>query len=182
MSKKDLSERDICTKYITPALVQADWDVDSQIREEVFFTKGRIIVRGKHDRTGQSAQKETELPLDAFPKPDELWAKYRAWKGLAPAEEQVVLQDYHDDGSGKEPRYYQRIAINKAMEAIAKGQQRILLVMATGTGKTYTAFQIIWRLWKAGGKNASFSSPTATCSLTRRWSTTSARSAPRWRS
>ncbi|MBI3915869.1 MAG: DEAD/DEAH box helicase family protein [Betaproteobacteria bacterium] len=215
MNKKDLSERDICTKFITPALTQAGWDVLSQIREEVFFTKGRIIVRGKlvtrgkarfadyvlyykpnialglieakdnnhavgdgmqqglenaatldipfvfssngnaflfHDRTGQSPVRETELPLDAFPTPETLWARYRAWKGLAPAEEQVVLQDYHDDASGKEPRYYQRIAINKAMEAIAKEQQRILLVMATGTGKTYTAFQIIWRLWKSGRK------------------------------
>jgi type I restriction enzyme R subunit len=63
-----------------------------------------------------------------------------------------ALQPYYDDGSGKEPRYYQRNAINAAVEAIAKGQDRILLVMATGTGKTYTAFQIIWRLWKAGRK------------------------------
>ena len=71
---------------------------------------------------------------------------------LAPESESLVLQDYFDDGSGKEPRYYQSSAINKAIEAIAKGQNRILLVMATGTGKTYTAFQIIWRLWKAGRK------------------------------
>ncbi len=215
MNKKNLTERDICTKYITPALVRADWDVLSQIREEVFFTKGRIIVRGKlvtrgkakfadyilyykpnvpialieakdnhhpvgggmqqgleyaatldipfvfssngdaflfYDRTGLSGQTETELALDKFPTPEQLWAKYRAWKGLVPAEERMVLQDYHDDASGKEPRYYQRIAINKAIEAIAKGQDRILLVMATGTGKTYTAFQIIWRLWKGGQK------------------------------
>jgi len=215
MNKKNLTERDICTKYITPALVRAGWDLLSQIREQVFFTKGRIIVRGKlvtrgkakfadyilyykpnipialieakdnnhpvgggmqqgleyaatldipfvfssngdaflfHDRTGLSGQMETELALDAFPTPEQLWAKYRAWKGLAPAEERIVLQDYHDDASGKEPRYYQRIAVNKAIEAIAKGQDRILLVMATGTGKTYTAFQIIWRLWKAGQK------------------------------
>lgn len=215
MNKKNLSERDICTKYITPALVRAEWDVLSQIREEVFFTRGRIIVRGKlvtrgkakfadyilyykpnipialieakdnnhpvgggmqqgleyaatldipfvfssngdaflfHDRTGLSGQMETELALAAFPTPEQLWAKYRAWKGLAPAEERIVLQDYHDDAGGKEARYYQRIAINKAVEAIAKGQDRILLVMATGTGKTYTAFQIIWRLWKAGQK------------------------------
>ncbi len=215
MNKKNLTERDICTKYITPALVRADWDVSSQIREEVFFTRGRIIVRGKlvtrgkakfadyilyykpnipialieakdnhhpvgggmqqgleyaatldipfvfssngdaflfHDSTGLSGQMETELALDAFPTPEQLWAKYRVWKGLAPAEERMVLQDYHDDASGKEPRYYQRIAVNKAIEAIAKGQDRILLVMATGTGKTYTAFQILWRLWKAGQK------------------------------
>ena len=74
------------------------------------------------------------------------------WKGLTPDEEEIVLQDYFEDGSGKAPRYYQSNAINAAVEAIAKGQDRILLVMATGTGKTYTAFQIIWRLWKAGRK------------------------------
>src|SRR6202011_2576693 len=73
-------------------------------------------------------------------------------KGLTPQEEEIVLQDYFDDGSGKAPRYYQSNAINASVEAIAKGQNRILLVMATGTGKTYTAFQIIWRLWKAGVK------------------------------
>ena len=105
-----------------------------------------------HDRTGQGAQLETELLLESFPSPEELWAKYRAWKGLAPEDEGLVLHSYHDDGQGKEPRYYQRIAINKTVEAIAKGQNRVLLVMATGTGKTYTAFQIIWRLWKAGKK------------------------------
>lgn len=71
---------------------------------------------------------------------------------MAPAHEEIVLQNYHDDSTGKEPRYYQRIAINKTVEAIAKGENRLLLVMATGTGKTYTAFQIIWRLWKAGRK------------------------------
>ena len=215
LDKKSLSERDICTKFITPAVEQAGWDVLSQIREEVYFTKGRIIVRGKlvtrgkakradyilyykpnipialieakdnsyavgggmqqaleyattldipfvfssngdaflfHDRTGQSGKLETDLSLEAFPAPEKLWQKYRAWKDLAPWQEEVVLQNYHDDASGKEPRYYQRIAINKTIETIAKGQDRILLVMATGTGKTYTAFQIIWRLWKAKRK------------------------------
>jgi type I restriction enzyme, R subunit len=214
-NKKALTERDICSKFITPAVTQAGWDDLSQIREEVYFTKGRIIVRGKlvtrgrakfadyilyykpnipialieakdnthslgagmqqgleyaatldipfvfssngdaflfHDRTGQGSQVETELPLTAFPTPEELWQKYRTWKGLAPAQEAVFLQNYHDDASGKEPRYYQRIAINNTIEAIAKGRDRILLVMATGTGKTYTAFQIIWRLWKAKRK------------------------------
>jgi type I restriction enzyme R subunit len=215
MDKMDLTERDICTKYITPAVKAAGWDEMTQIREEVSFTKGRIIVRGKlvtrgkpkradyvlyykpnipialieakdnnhsvgdgmqqaldyavtldipfvfssngdgfvfHDRTGTSAQKEADIPLDAFPSPSCLWAKYRAWKGLTPSAEQVVLEDYYDDGSGKAPRYYQCNAVNAAVEAIAKGQERVLLVMATGTGKTYTAFQIIWRLWKAGRK------------------------------
>ena len=215
MNKKSLSERDICTKFIGPAVQCAGWDMQSQVREEVHFTKGRINVRGKmvsrgkdkfadyilyykpnipialieaknnnlpigggmqqglgyaetldipfvfssngdgfvlHDRTGQSDDTEVELKLDEFPGPDLLWARYRTWKNLAPEEEEIVLQDYFDDGRGKEPRYYQRIAVNKSIEAIAKGQDRILLVMATGTGKTYTAFQIIWRLWKAGRK------------------------------
>ncbi|SMF96549.1 type I restriction enzyme, R subunit [Methylomagnum ishizawai] len=215
MNKKNLSERDICTKFITPALDRAGWDIQSQVREEVSFTKGRIIVRGKlvtrgkakradyilyhqpnlpialieakdnshavghgmqqalayaevldipfvfssngdgfvfHDRTGLATEVETELGLEQFPSPAQLWERYRAWKGLEPAQEQVFLQDYHEDSGGKEPRYYQRVAINKTVEAIARGQDRILLVMATGTGKTYTAFQIIWRLWKAGAR------------------------------
>ena len=215
MDKKSLTERDICTKFILPAIELAGWDKMFQVREEVFFTKGRIIVRGKlvtrgkakkadvvlyykpnipialieakdnnhsvgdgiqqgldyaetldipfvfasngdgflfHDRTGQSAVKETNLTLDAFPSPGDLWARYRAAKGLDPEAEKIVLQDYFDDGGGKTPRYYQVNAVNAAIEAIAKGQDRILLVMATGVGKTYTAFQIIWRLWKAGRK------------------------------
>ena len=215
MDKKSFSERDICTKFITPALRHAGWDEQLQIREEVSFTKGRIIVRGKlvsrgrakradyilyykpniflalieakdnthsvgdgiqqgleyadtlgipfvfssngdgflfHDRTGNSHTKEVNLGLDAFPSPADLWARYCAWKSLSPQAEQIVLQDYFDDGSGKAPRYYQVSAVNAAIEAIAKGQDRILLIMATGTGKTYTAFQIIWRLWKAGSK------------------------------
>ncbi len=214
MDKKSLSERDICTKFITPALRKAGWDEMTQIREEVHFTKGRIIVRGKlvsrgkgkradyvlyykpnlpialieakdnnhavgdgmqqaldyadtlnipfvfssngdgflfHDRTG-TAPKETTLPLESFPPPNDLWARYRTWKGLTAESEEIVLQDYFDDGSGKAPRYYQVNAINAAVEAIATGRDRVLLVMATGTGKTYTAFQIIWRLWKAGRK------------------------------
>ena len=215
MEKRSLSERDICTKFITPALRSAGWDEISQIREEVSFTKGRIIVRGKlvsrgkgkradyilsvkpnipialieakentqavgaglqqgleyaetlgipfvfssngdgfvfHDRTGMSMTPEVTLTLDQFPSPDDLWARYRKWKGLSDAASVVALQDYFDDGSGKAPRYYQINAVNAAIEAIAKGQDRVLLVMATGTGKTYTAFQIIWRLWKAGQK------------------------------
>ena len=215
MDKRSLTERDICTKFILPAIKRAGWDEMLQVREEVYFTKGRIIVRGKlvtrgkakkadfvlyykpnipiamieakdnnhsvgdgiqqgldyaatldipfvfssngdgfvfHDRTGQSATIETNLGLDAFPSPADLWARYRAWKGLDAEAEQIVLQDYFDDGSGKAPRYYQVNAVNAAIEAIAKGRDRVLLVMATGTGKTYTAFQIIWRLWKAGRK------------------------------
>ena len=213
MDKRGLSERDICTKFITPALRRAGWDEMQQIREEVSFTRGRIIVRGKlvsrgkakradyilyhkpnipvavieakdnshsigdgmqqaldyaetlnipfafssngdgfvfHDRTGASTTREMDLALDAFPPPTELWKRYRSWKGLTLEAEGIVLQDYHDDSSGKTPRYYQVNAVNAAIEAIAKERDRILLVMATGTGKTYTAFQIIWRLWRAG--------------------------------
>ncbi len=213
LDKQGLSERDICTKFITPAVKKAGWDEMTQIREEVSFTKGRIIVRGKlvsrgqgkradyilyykpniplalieakdnkqpvgagmqqaldyaatldipfvfssngdgfvfHDRTGKADVVESTLDLDAFPSPDELWQRYAEAKSLTPKAEEIVLQDYYDDGSGKTPRYYQVNAVNATMEAIAKGENRILLVMATGTGKTYTSFQIIWRLWKGG--------------------------------
>ena len=116
----------------------------------VFSSNGDAFVF--HDRTGVSPTTETLLALDAFPSPADLWARYIAWKGLDAEAERIVLQDYFDDGSGKAPRYYQVNAVNAAIEAIAKGRDRVLLVMATGTGKTYTAFQIIWRLWKAGRK------------------------------
>lgn len=103
----------------------------------------------EHDcLTGQ----EREIALGEFPTPTELWERYKVSKGLKPAQEISIMSDYYSDGSGKEPRYYQRNAINKTIEAIAQGQNRILLVMATGTGKTYTAFQIIWRLWKSKQK------------------------------
>ncbi len=103
-----------------------------------------------HDKTGQSVSMETEIALDAFPSPDDLLSKYESWKGLSEQQATVALQGYHD--IGKTPRYYQMSAVNAAVEAIAKGRDRLLLVMATGTGKTYTAFQIIWRLWKSGAK------------------------------
>lgn len=96
--------------------------------------------------------KEVELSLDEFPSPDELWERYKISKGIQAHEEKIVAEDYFFDMSGKSPRYYQRVAINRAIESIAKGQDRILLVMATGTGKTYTAFQIIYRLWKSKAK------------------------------
>ena len=106
----------------------------------------------EHDRTRKSGPIEREIPLQKFPSPDELWARYRASKGYTDAQQAVITQDYHDDGSRKSPRDYQLIAINRTVDAIARGEKRILLVMATGTGKTYTAFQIIWRLWKSGAK------------------------------
>lgn len=96
--------------------------------------------------------RERELSLDEFPSPNELWERYKIGKGIQAHEEKIVAEDYFFDMSGKTPRYYQRVAINRAIEAIAKGQDRILLVMATGTGKTYTAFQIIYRLWKSKAK------------------------------
>ena len=116
----------------------------------VFSSNGDGFVF--HDRTGLAPQLETSLPLDGFPSPAELWRRYCAWKGITPEAAPVILQAYYDDRGGKEPRYYQVNAVNAAVEAIARGQDRVLLVMATGTGKTYTAFQIIWRLWKAGRK------------------------------
>src|SRR4051794_11356925 len=106
-----------------------------------------------HDRTGLTQPVERELALDGFPSLAELWPVYLEWKGLThPASVKLVEQPFFTDGTGREPRYYQRVAINRSIEAVANGQQRILLVMATGTGKTYTAFQIIWRLWTAKAK------------------------------
>jgi type I restriction enzyme R subunit len=215
-NKKSFSERDICTKFITPAIEKAGWDRLTQLLEEVTFTDGKIYVRGKltargarkradyllyykpnipiaiieakdnkhsvragiqqaleyanildipfvfssngdgfifHDKTSNSENIETELDLDSFPSPEFLWSKFNQYRGIVTEEaKKVVGQDYYFDGSGRSPRYYQQIAVNRAVEAIAKGQDRILLVMATGTGKTYTAFQIIHRLWKSGAK------------------------------
>jgi type I restriction enzyme, R subunit len=93
---------------------------------------------------------ETEFPLESFPPPQEVWKRYKKFRGIADEAEQLVVQPYHDDPGGKEPRYYQVDAINRTIEAVASRKRRVLLVMATGTGKTYTTFQIIWRLWKGG--------------------------------
>lgn len=92
---------------------------------------------------------ETQFSLESFPQPDELWKRYKKFHNIEDDEEALVTQPFYNDGSGKEPRYYQMDAINRTVEAVARGQKKILLVMATGTGKTYTTFQIIWRLWKA---------------------------------
>ena len=215
MDKKKLTERDICTKYITPALEKAGWDILTQVREEFPLTDGRILVRGNlHTRArnkradyvlfykpnipiaiieakdnthslGDGMQQglgygemlqvpfvfssngngflfhnsiatdgviERELGLDEFPSADQLWQWWAEHRGLTEPQQALMTQDYYSDGSGKTPRYYQLLAIDKTMEAIAKGQNRVLLVMATGTGKTLTAFQIIWRLWKSKHK------------------------------
>lgn len=114
----------------------------------VFSSNGDAFLF--HDKTGMSNPVEREISLDEFPSPDELWARYMAWKKLAPESETLITSPNHQEITGKEPRYYQQLAINRTIEAIAKGQRRALLVMATGTGKTFTAFNIIWRLWKSG--------------------------------
>jgi type I restriction enzyme R subunit len=216
MNKKTLSERDICTKFIMPAVEKAGWNTTTQLLEEVSFTDGKIYVRGKltargtrkradyilyykpnipiaiieakdnnhsvkagiqqaldyaqildipcvfssngdgflfHDRTETGVNIETEISLDDFPTPEQLWEKYKKYKGITtPTAEKIAAQDYYFDGTSRKPRYYQQIAVNRTVEAIANGQDRIILVMATGTGKTYTAFQIIHRLWKSGAK------------------------------
>lgn len=103
----------------------------------------------EHDfLTGQ----ERDLGLDEFPTPDELIARYNQEKSVTPQQEQIRKQPYYSSQNTYPPRYYQRIAINRTVEAIANGQQRLLLVMATGTGKTYTAFQIVYRLLQSGMK------------------------------
>lgn len=216
MNKKSFSERDICTKFITPAIEKSGWDKHMQVLEEVSFTDGKIYVRGRltargtrkradyilyykpnipiaiieakdnnhsvragiqqaldyarildipcvfssngdgflfHDRTEIGTSIESEISLDQFPSPEQLWEKYKKYKGITTkAAEKIASQEYYFDGTNRKPRYYQQIAVNRTVEAIANGQNRILLTMATGTGKTYTAFQIIHRLWKVGAK------------------------------
>ena len=206
MDKKNLTEQEIRTRFITPAIKEAGWK-SIQINEE--FTLGRIFSRGKyvwrgkrkradyllsinknlplaiieakdnkhsigsgmqqalsyarmldipfvyssngdgfleHDRTKSSGEVEKLIQLDQFPSPQDLWQRYKEWKNLSDGEEKTISQPYFP--GKKTPRYYQRVAINRTIEAITQGQKRILLVMATGTGKTFTAFQIMWRLWK----------------------------------
>lgn len=209
-----LTEADIITKRVMPAILKAGWDNTTQIRQEVKLRDGKVIVRGKvaarrtvksadivlyhklnmplavieakankheigkgmqqalgyahlldvpfvfatngdgfifHDKTATGAI-EREITLDEFPTPDELWQKYCQWKGYTAAQMPIVTQDYYNDGSEKRLRYYQLQAINKTLEAVSNVQNRLLLVMATGTGKTLTAFHIIWRLWRSGVK------------------------------
>ena len=215
MRKAYLTEQDISTKFIIPAVTTAGWDLQTQIREQYYFTAGRIIVHGKtvkrgegkrvdvilyykndlplalietkdpdhsvgdgmqqglayaealdipfvyssngkafleHDRTITKGKIENEISLESFPSPTELYERYKKAKNINERIGQIIDQDYYQEVGGKEPRYFQRVAINRAVEAVAKGQKRLLLVMATGTGKTYTAFQIIWRLWKSKTK------------------------------
>jgi type I restriction enzyme R subunit len=101
------------------------------------------------DATLSTGVLEQTLTLDQFPSPQELWERYCKWKGWSTQVQSVAGFDYALATTAKTPRYYQLNAINRTVEAIAAGQNRVLLVMATGTGKTYTAFQIIHRLWKS---------------------------------
>jgi len=209
VNKNQLTEQEIRTQFITPAIKNAEW-TDSQVREEYAITKGRIIARGgsyKRDKAkyadyilfykphiplavveakdnnhaiGDGMQQamdyadrlripfvftsngdgftfrnridssEKVIELTEFPSPDTLWDIYKRNEGIDEQQEQVVMQPYYVERPDKQPRYYQFNAINMTVDAVIKGQDRALLVMATGTGKTYTAFQIIWRLWKAG--------------------------------
>ena len=209
--EEQLSEEDVRNMYITPALTKK-WSLEKQIRSEVYFTAGRVIVRGNMSarKKGEKADyilyynsskpiavveakkntlsvgegmqqamkyakildipfaystngkaflehdfltgKEQEISMDEFPSPEELWNRYKIGKNLTLDEEKIINEPYYYAPGINKPRYYQRIAINRTCEAIARNQKRILLVMATGTGKTFTAFQIIHRLRKAGLK------------------------------
>lgn len=216
---KNLTEQEIRTRYITPAIQKAGWG-DSQIREEYQLTKGRIVFVGSHHKRDKRSRRiadyilfykpniplavveakdnthsiqagmqqaidyasmldipfifssngdgfifrdltadenrgekiEREISLDEFPSPEVLFEKYLLYKQIIPAKKPIITEDYYRSEEGKSPRYYQLTAINKTLEAIAQGKKRLLLVMATGTGKTFTAFQIIWRLWRSGVK------------------------------
>ena len=211
VNKKELKEQEIRTMFITPALKERGWELLKNMREEYYFTDGRVIVAGsqhsvaegkkadyllyhnnkpiavveakdnKHAVGGGMQQaidyalildlkfayssngdaflehdfitgKETELKLSEFPTEEELYARYLASKNYTPEEQRIIETPYYYDSYSHEPRYYQRIAVDRTVEAIAKGQQRVLVVMATGTGKTFTAFQIIHRLHKSGAK------------------------------
>ncbi|WP_374686380.1 EcoAI/FtnUII family type I restriction enzme subunit R [Promineifilum sp.] len=211
MSKKGLTEQEIRSRYIRPALVGAGWGA-ADIREEYYLTDGRMHVAGEtatrgersfvdylllhrhvplavveakdnrhavggglqqalryaelldapfayssngdgfieHCRLPAAGPIERELPLAAFPAPDDLWARYTAAHALTPETAALITQPYYRERGGKTPRYYQEVAIQRALNAVAGGQRRLLLVMATGTGKTFTVAQIMWRLWKAG--------------------------------
>jgi type I restriction enzyme, R subunit len=218
METKTMTEQEIRSNFIRPAIEKAGWDGKKQVREEYSLTAGRIVVRGqKADRDTETIRRadyvleyrknvplavveakdnkhpieagiqqaieyarllglpfafssngdgfvfhdatvdpssgspiERIIGLDEFPSPEALWERYRQWKKIPKQAEELVLWNYHSVAGGRDPRYYQVLAINRVLEAVARGQDRLLLVMATGTGKTYTAFQVIWRLWKSG--------------------------------
>lgn len=212
ISIKDLTEEDIKVKFITPAIQKSNWDIQTQMRCEYYYTSGKINVRENVASRGKGKKVdyllsyksnipiaiveakdnnvtvshgiqqamdyaldldipfayssngtgfyehdmitgiEKEISMEEFPTPEELWNRYIQEKELTEEQLKVITEPYYFMSAYKTPRYYQRIAINKTIEAVAKGQNRILLVMATGTGKTFTAFQIIHRLHKSGLK------------------------------
>jgi type I restriction enzyme R subunit len=220
IDKKKLSEQDICSKYVLPAIINSGWDGLTQVFEQVSFTDGRIYVRGKltargerkradivlyyqdnaiavvevkdnkhsaragiqqaldyarildipcvfstngdrflfHDRTAHDDSIEQELGMDEFPSLNVLWEKYKLYKGISTTtSEKIITQKYFSDGSGRKPRYYQQIAINRSVEAISNGQNRVLLVMATGTGKPILLFKSFIDYGKVGQKNGFYS-------------------------
>lgn len=211
INKKDLKEQEIRTMFISPALNNKGWAVPVNMREEKYFTDGRVLIAGSQHSVAEGKKadyllyhngkpiavveakdnnhavgggiqqaidyalildlkfaystngdaflehdfitgKERELKMNEFPTEQELYNRYLAAKNYTGEEQQIVETPYYFDAYSYEPRYYQRIAIDRTVEAIARGQQRVLVVMATGTGKTYTAFQIIHRLHKSGTK------------------------------
>ncbi|MDD6840550.1 MAG: DEAD/DEAH box helicase family protein [Spirochaetales bacterium] len=212
-NKKSLSEEDIKTRYITPALQKSGWSLsDMSMEAKVYFTDGQINIMGNTTTRGKRLRadyllninnnnpiaiieakdnnhsvayglqqameyakildvtfayssngdafeefdfitgKQRTIPLDAFPTKQELIKRYKKEVDITEEQEKAIDQPYYSSASTFSPRYYQRIAINRTLDAIARGQNRILLVMATGTGKTYTAFQIVYRLLKSGMK------------------------------
>lgn len=212
--KTHLTETDIISRFILPAVKDVGWDELTQIRQEVKLRDGKIVVRGKmaslikvksadvvlyykpnlplavieakanknaiskgmqqgldyatlldvpfvfasngdgivfHDKTNPQ-QLESEIALADLPTPEQLCQKYCFWKGLLPnscrtsVRTTLMMATVNPLAT---TRYYQIQVINRTVDAVSAGKNRILLVMATGRGKTYTAFQIIWRLWKA---------------------------------
>jgi type I restriction enzyme R subunit len=213
IEKQSLSEQDISTKYIVPAIQNAGWDIMTQVSEQKFpITDGRVIISGRNIKRGERKRpdfvlsyqknfplavievkdnnhrvesgiqqsinyaeildapfaystngdgflehdfltgKQRDLSINQLPSPEELFNRYKTAKNLTEESEKIITTPYYQGNSEKKPRYYQQVAINRTIKAVADGQQRILLVMATGTGKTFTAGQIIWRLWKSGAK------------------------------
>lgn len=212
IDKKKLSEQDISTKFIVPAIQRSGWDVMLQVSEQKFITDGRIILSGKSIKRGEKKKpdfvlsyhknfplavievkdnnhsiasgiqqalgyaeildapfaystngdgflehdfltgQQRDLLIDQLPSPEELYNRYKQHKNIGDEVEKIIQTPYYQGNSKKTPRYYQQVAINRAVKAVADEQKRILLVMATGTGKTFTAGQIIWRLWKSGAK------------------------------
>ncbi len=216
LDKKQMTEEDIKLNFITPSLTAKGWQGKITMETKVFFTDGKINLRGNlsvrekpkkadyilylnannpiaiveakdnnhsvshglqqamtyakmldlpfaYSSNGDAFYEhdfltgiEREIPLDEFPSVEELVARYKreinGGHGVLPEQESVLAQPYYSSHNTYAPRYYQRIAVNRTLDAIAQGRQRLLLVMATGTGKTYTAFQIVYRLLKSGLK------------------------------